>query len=307
MKISLIIGLFISLQSIGSTDHLTVEHQGKTISSVSRTEYSLPFLAEPFIDQEKYKGFLEKLDQLVYQAPVNAFIDENGKIIPEKAGLKLNRTAITEQIYDYFFNKGPSRIEVPTISLYPKVDSELLSHIREKQIGHYITYFNPRNKNRTLNIILAAKAINNHVIFPGETFSFNGVVGKRTVEKGYLPAPIIVKGELSEGVGGGICQVSSTLFNAVDNAGIHILERYSHSKSVPYVPEGRDATVSWYGPDFIFENNYNQPILIRAHVYGGKVIVKVYSSDLINYKPRKVSPASGLLPMETMFMEGMKN
>lgn len=306
MKISLIIGLIISLQAIGSTDHLTLEHQGKTLSAVNRAEFSHPLLGEPFINHDKYKEFMEKLDQQILRAPVNAFIDKNGKIIPEQAGLKLNRIAFTEQFYRYFFNKGPSRIEVPTISIYPKVDSELLSQIREKQIGRYVTYFNPRNKNRTLNIVLAAEAINNHVIFPGETFSFNGVVGKRTVEKGYLPAPIIVKGELSEGVGGGICQVSSTLFNAVDNAGLHILERYSHSKSVPYVPEGRDATVSWYGPDFTFKNDYNQPVLIRTHIYGGRVIVNVYSSDMINYKPRKVAPASDLLPIETIKFGLMK-
>ncbi|MFP3440966.1 VanW family protein, partial [Pantoea sp. SIMBA_133] len=117
------------------------------------------------------------------------------------------------------------------------------------------THFRKNNLERTSNIELAAEAINNTVVFPGETFSFNQTVGKRTKERGYLPAPIIVKGELSEGIGGGICQVSSTLFNAVDQAGVQIIERYSHSRSVPYVKPGRDATVSWYGPDFSFRNH----------------------------------------------------
>jgi vancomycin resistance protein YoaR len=145
---------------------------------------------------------------------------------------------------------------------------------------------------------LATEKINNTVVFPGEVFSFNGVVGKRTKEKGYKKAPVIVKGELSEDIGGGICQVSSTLFNAVDQAGVIILERYHHSKRVPYVPQGRDATVSWYGPDFTFRNAYNQPLLIRAKILGGQVIITVHSSDLINVKRRKVPSASKQLPQE---------
>ncbi|WP_062047010.1 VanW family protein [Bacillus sp. JCM 19034] len=120
------------------------------------------------------------------------------------------------------------------------------------------------------------------MLFPGEVFSFNTTVGKRTIERGYLPAPIIIRGELSEGVGGGICQVSSTLFNAVDLAHLKVIQRYSHSKQVPYVPPGRDATVSWYGPDFSFQNNYNQPILIRSFVSGGQMTISLFSSDDID-------------------------
>ncbi|CAK6478221.1 putative factor for cell wall maintenance or synthesis [Peribacillus simplex] len=145
------------------------------------------------------------------------------------------------------------------LAIHPKVDSEILAEIREKKIGEYRTYFNVNNKNRSNNISLAAEAINNYVVFPGEVFSFNQAVGKRSVEKGYMLARVIVKGEFSEGIGGGICQVSSTLFNAIDNAGLQTVQRYSHTRSVPYVPSGRDATVSWYGPDFSFKNKYNQP------------------------------------------------
>lgn len=185
--------------------------------------------------------------------------------------------------------------------VYPNVDSELLSQIRVKKIGQYTTYFNSNNKERSHNLLLSSKAINNHVIFPGETFSFNQVVGKRTKEKGYLRAPVIVKGELSEDIGGGICQISSTLYNAVDRAGLTITERYSHSKRVAYVPPGRDATVSWYGPDFRFTNKYNQPVLIRSQIYGGTASVSIYSSEDINVTPRKIPHASKMLPEEVPF------
>ncbi len=182
--------------------------------------------------------------------------------------------------------------------VYPKVDSELLATVQEKMIGQYTTYFNSNNKNRSHNISLAAKAINNQFVFPGETFSFNQIVGIRSASRGYLRAKIIVRGEISEGIGGGICQISSTLFNAADRAGLKIVQRYSHSRNVTYVPPGRDATVSWYGPDFVFQNMYNQPVLIRAIVSGGQTTILIYSSESINVKSRDVPSASKRLPAE---------
>jgi len=155
-----------------------------------------------------------------------------------------------------------------------------------------VTSFNNSNKKRTNNIKLAVAAINNYVIFPGETFSFNRVVGKRTAAKGYLKAKVIVRGEYAEDIGGGICQVSSTLFNAVDNAGLKIVQRFSHSRKVPYIPPGRDATVSWYGPDFVFKNKYNQPVLIQAKTLGNLLIIKLYSSDVVEYDPKQVPKPS---------------
>ncbi|MNG07089.1 VanW like protein [compost metagenome] len=113
-----------------------------------------------------------------------------------------------------------------------------------------------------------------------------------------MRAPVIVKGEVSEGIGGGICQISSTLFNAADRAGLQIVQRYSHSRNVPYVPPGRDATVSWYGPDFVFKNRYSQPILIRAFVYGGQVSISIFSSEAVDHEPRQVPSASKKLPEE---------
>lgn len=240
------------------------------------------------IDREKYDRLIETLDRLVCQAPVNASFGQHGQIVPGKSGHRLNRRIFKEQFEAFFFREGPGTLEVPLLFVYPEVDSELLADLHQQPIGRYVTHFNPGNKNRAHNISLSAKAIDSHVVFPNKIFSFNEVVGKRTPEKGYKRAPIIVKGEYAEDIGGGICQVSSTLFNAVDRAGLHIVRRYSHSKRVPYVPPGRDATVSWYGPDFCFQNKYRQPILIRARQSGGSLIVTLYSSEGIRDQPRKV-------------------
>lgn len=291
-------GLLLIAQPVNQPENLTVNQQGKTIAEVDRSQFSAPIPGIPMIDDDKYVRFVDQLDKLTYKAPVNAKINDYGGIVPGEVGYKLNRHMFKDNFYTYFFGKGSSKIDVPEVNIYPKVDSEVLAHIKTQQIGQYITYFNSKNKSRSNNIELASKALDSHVVFPGETFSFNQVVGNRTIAKGYMRAPIIVRGELSEGVGGGICQVSSTLFNAVDRAGLKIVQRYSHSKRVPYVPSGRDATVSWYGPDFQFKNQYNQPILIRAKRYGGSMMVKLYSSDVINMKTRKVPNAPTSLPKE---------
>ncbi|MEI1421661.1 VanW family protein [Bacillus cabrialesii] len=293
-----ITGLLLLAQPSGLPDSLTVTQQGRTIATVNRENFTMPFPGTPMIDHEKYRTFIKQLNKQIYREPTNAQLDNQGVIIPGRVGYKLYQQAFMERFYAYFYGQGPSKVEVPGLNIYPKVDSELLAHISTQQLGQYVTYFNSNNKSRSHNISLSAEAIDNHVVFPNETFSFNQVVGMRTRDKGYKSAPIIVKGELSEGVGGGICQVSSTLFNAVDRAGLRIVQRYSHTRSVPYVPPGRDATVSWGGPDFLFKNQYNQPILIRAKRHGGSMIVTLYSSDMINNKLRKVPKAPSQIPKE---------
>ncbi|WP_209123753.1 VanW family protein [Alkalihalobacillus sp. BA299] len=270
---------FVFMQMINIHNNLSITLDGQTIATVKRSDFTATVFEGLVVDEEKFNAFVDKIEQQVNKEPINATIDLHGRLVPEQFGYTLNRKSFIEAFYSYFFDDAPAEIEVPRIITYPKVDSELLLNIRTKQVGQYITYFNKFNKQRSHNISLAVDAINNHVVFPGETFSFNNVVGNRTIEKGYLPAPIIVRGELTDGIGGGICQVSSTLFNAVDQVGLEIVQRYSHSRRVRYVPPGRDATVSWYGPDFKFKNNFNQPILIQARTYGGSVIIRVFSSE----------------------------
>ncbi|KON89844.1 hypothetical protein AF332_25525 [Sporosarcina globispora] len=300
MNFSWVLGIVLMAQThTGSLPQdLSIEKDGKYIANVNRMEYQMPFPGLPLVDSERFIQLLEKLDRQTYIPPMNAYIDESGRVVSEKPGKILHRKAFTDIFYTFFYHNGPARIEIPMLPVYPRVDRDLLSHIRVKMIGQYVTYFNPNNATRSHNIQLAAEAIDNYVVFPNEVFSFNRAVGKRTVKKGYKRAPVIVRGELSEDIGGGICQVSSTLFNAVDRAGVNVLERYSHSKKVPYVPPGRDATVSWYGPDFTFKNRYSSPLLLRAKAMHGQVVIRVFSSDEIDYDPRQVPKASTVLPEE---------
>lgn len=278
--------------------HLEMVHQDKVIDRPARSQFILPVPGPPLVDDSRLDAYMDHLDSLVVSPPVNAKINAAGGITPGRSGHRLYRSKFKNKFYASFYSGGTHPVHVPLIAVQPRVDSELLGHIRVQPIGRYVTFFNPGNKSRTNNISLASKAIDNHVVFPGDIFSFNQVVGRRTKEKGYQTAKVIVHGEYSEGIGGGICQVSSTLFNAVDRAGLHVIQRFSHSKHVSYVPPGRDATVSWHGPDFQFQNNYNQPILIRAHSYGSHVSFNLYSSDVINTKPKKVPAPPKKLPRQ---------
>jgi vancomycin resistance protein YoaR len=286
-----IFSIIIAMQPIHPSNQLSIKKDGNNIININREDYSFPYSDLPIINTEKYNQLLDQLDSQFSVEPQNARLDTNGNIIEEQIGTRIHRQAFTEQFYRYLFSQRDASFEIPILTVYPKVDSELLADIRSMRIGRYVTSFNSRNKKRSTNVQLATQAINNYVIFPGESFSFNKVVGKRTAVKGYLKAPVIIRGEFSEDIGGGICQVSSTLFNAVDNAGLKIVQRFSHSRKVPYIPPGRDATVSWYGPDFVFKNMYNQPVLIQAKTLGHLLIITLYSSENIEYKPRLVPNA----------------
>lgn len=264
-------------------NELTIMDNDVTIATIDREDYMFDFIETPFVNDKKLMELAKKINDEIYEQPMNARIDNHGKIIEGQAGLMLDQLEFYRLFYQYFYEKHPTKFTVPKINIYPRVNSELLSIIKEKKLGNYVTHYKESNLERSHNIHLSTEAINNHVVFPGEKFSFNEVVGERTEEKGYKKAPVIVKGEFSEDIGGGICQVSSTLYNAVDLEGIEIVERYSHSRSVPYVPPGKDATVSWWGPDFVFQNHYNQPILIRAFAKNGVLSIELYSAEDVSY------------------------
>jgi len=136
------------------------------------------------------------------------------------------------------------------------------------------------NKNRNNNIQLSAQAINGLTVLPGEVFSFNAATGERTAEKGYKPAAAISGGQSKDEIGGGVCQTSSTLFNAVARANLEIVERSPHAWPSNYVEKGFDATVNWPGLDFKFKNNTEWPVFLTAAYRDRKVSVSVYGMRL---------------------------
>ena len=166
---------------------------------------------------------------------------------------------------------------IPEKVLADVTRSELMNGFRK--ISSYTTK-TTSNKNRNTNINLSAQAINGATVMPGDIFSFNGATGERTVAKGYKEAAAISGGQSKDEVGGGVCQTSSTLFNAVARADLEILERNAHAWPSSYVEKGLDATVNWPGLDFKFRNNKDYPIFIIAEYHDQHVTVDLYGMSL---------------------------
>ena len=145
-----------------------------------------------------------------------------------------------------------------------------------EQLGTFSTKFDPASdEGRATNIKLASDAINQVVVKPGEEFSFNKTVGPTTEKNGYKLSVIYVSGKKDEGYGGGVCQVSSTLFNAANSAGMTIVERHDHSLPVAYVEAGKEAATSYGVKDFRFTNDLGHPVKITSNVTGGTISISV--------------------------------
>lgn len=166
---------------------------------------------------------------------------------------------------------------IPLKVLSPKVTTNQIgTEAFPDLLGSFTTKFSTSNVNRSTNIRLASQKINGIVIMPGETFSYNQTVGKRTAAAGFKSAAVYAGGKVTTGIGGGICQVSSTLYNAVLLANLEIVERQNHGFNPGYVKAGTDATVSWGGPDFKFKNNRNYPIKVVCYVNGGTIYSQIF-------------------------------
>jgi vancomycin resistance protein YoaR len=193
------------------------------------------------------------------QEPRNAFFDrKTGEIYPEVQGRLVN---VRSTVAAAMEAEKDARVPLELVLIDPEITAGMLKQM-DQPLGSFATSIGGGG-GRAENIRLATKALDYYLVAPGQVFSFNRTVGPTTAERGYKLAPIIVGGRIVPGLGGGICQVATTLYNAVDYSELEVVERYMHSKPVGYVPRGRDATVS-YHLDFKFRNSSNRYILIRA-------------------------------------------
>lgn len=166
--------------------------------------------------------------------------------------------------------------EIPLKTIKPKITiAKLDNGAFPNVLATFTTKYGTADVNRNANIALAAKSINSVVLMPGEVFSYNRLIGECSTRTGYKESTIYLNGELAKGVGGGICQVSTTLYNSVLRANLEIVKRRNHSLSVTYVPLGQDAMVSIGSQDFQFKNNRNYPIKVIATTGPGTITCKI--------------------------------
>lgn len=192
-------------------------------------------------------------------------------------GVSLNEDAVNRVLET---SNGKDIVVVPATVKQPAVTTEALkASLLCDELGTFSSDFSSSSADRAHNIQLACDKINGYVLAPGEEFSYNDVVGPRTAERGFRVANVYVGNTVQPGIGGGICQVSSTMFNAVVYADLEITARRNHTLPVTYVPMGRDATVSYGSVDFKFKNNYSKPIEIRAICDGRTNIISIYGTN----------------------------
>ena len=223
-----------------------------------------------------WRAIADTIAEVIFTAAEDAFLDpRTGQICPEKTGRTADMDQTLTQVIDAIA-QGRASVAVTIKKLPPSITTRDIAQGRVRfLLASFTTEFSGSNANRIHNITLATRMINGTLLMPGQEFSFNQVVGPCTLAAGFKPALEIVRQEYVPGVGGGVCQVVTTLYNAVLLAGLKPTERRPHSLLVGYVPPGRDATVYYNTIDFKFRNTTNANLMIAARVHENSLTVSI--------------------------------
>ena len=276
-----------------------------TKNSLVKGNKSIELNAEIKYDEEALSVFENKVLNEIDVAPKNASISINSgniSIIPEESGKTIDKEELHNKLVENI-NGDPSHEVELTFELKDQ-EAKIKATDLEKITGRISTYssnYNDTGDGRVRNMEIAAETVNGTILMPGEEFSYNALIGDTTPDKGYEKANTYVGNEIVPDYGGGICQVSTTLYRAVMRANIRSTERMNHSLTVSYSEPGLDATVANPYVDYKFVNTYDFPIFIQGYVSGGVVNFSIYGNveamgnktyDLVNeihetYNPPK--------------------
>ena len=276
----------------------------KIISNITNLSKETPQEIEISVKEQKAAEVdIEAIYNEVHSEPENAYIvEEPFQVIVDKDGIDFAITLdeakvlLAEEKEEYIIPLKVTKATTTVADLGPRAFPNRLST--------FTTRYDAGNIDRTTNLSIACRKINEYVVQPGETFSYNKALGKRSVENGYKEAAIYANGGVENGLGGGICQISSTLYNAVLESNLEIVERHNHSFITSYVEAGKDATVVYGALDFKFKNTRKYPIKITAGVSGGVATVSVYGlKEDVEYKVNVVASVTATIPCEVEKIE----
>lgn len=260
---------------VGRNGHFLSRLQAKYVALYQG--YNIPLVTS--YNSTKLYDKLASIAHAIDKTPQNAKVVVVNKsdvsIVPEATGYKVNLAQLTSELTAKLNQTLPVIIHIPVEELLPQITSRDLDDINGL-IASYTTEFNPYDENRSQNIVIAAEKINGLLIRQGEVFSFNTAVGQRIKEAGYKIAPVFINGKLTPDWGGGVCQVSSTLYNATLLADLEIVERTSHIHPPGYVPMGQDATVADDQLDFRFKNTSHSPLYIASEISGTRLTISIF-------------------------------
>lgn len=250
---------------------------------VWRQGYEVPFQAE--FNQQKFEDFQNRISSLINRMPRDAYVEGN-RIIESRTGVKLDLEKFKEEITESInsLNEEKYIFNLPMITVDPKITTQnILKDLAiSGELGTYSTSLENKEENTIYNIKLSSEVINGILVKPQEIFSFNKHVGPAEKADGYKESTIIVNGIFVNGYGGGICQVSSTLYNAILLANLPIVERYNHSvygDATRYVPLGRDAAVFYGLKNLRFKNNSDNVIVIFSKVFRDTLQVSIFGGN----------------------------
>ncbi len=257
------------------------ETKGIVIDALKNKRYKDVYYDIPTYDKYPEKIDVDKIYNEIYREMKNAYFTVEPRMVyADVTGIDFRDSVddVKAQI------EREKKDEYNVALKYTRADvtvNDLGQDAFPDELGSFVTKYS-NNANRTTNLRLASNKINGTVIMPGDTFSYNKIVGERTIAAGYKNASVFENGRIVDGLGGGICQVSTTLYNAVLYANLQIVERTNHMFLAGYADGGRDATVAYGSLDFRFKNNRTYPIKIESRVENGYCTVKVYGLRMEN-------------------------
>lgn len=257
-------------------------HRMRTILSLRRNPRIIKLI--PDYNLPKIENKVDEISKIINKSPVDAKIerkDGNFIITGEIPGAEIEKEILKYNISTAINNINSVSVNIETKSIKPRIVKKDLKNI-EDLIGESFTSFNSQDKGRTENIKIAAGVINSTVLMPEEDFSFNDSTGPRNAGAGYKEASVIVDGEFTTGIGGGVCQVSTTLYQMALKSDMEIISRQNHGLPVSYVPMGQDATVAYGYIDFKFKNNKEYPVYIEGLVEGSTLYMRLYGKKTNN-------------------------